>query len=178
MLVDIARLILDIAAALLGSLLVLRAYMGWLGMPGRNPLAQFTFALTQWIVGPLSRLLPRRGRMDWASLAAALIVAAVFVSLLLLLLGLPLSPLLVLAGAALQVLRWALYMAMWLTILYAILSWVNPQAPIAPALAMLVHPFLAPIQRVLPAVGGVDLSPIVLIVLINVALMVLGRLGI
>jgi YggT family protein len=167
MLVDIARLILDIAAALLGSLLVLRAYMGWLGMPGRNPLAQFTFALTQWIVGPLSRLL-----------AAALIVAAVFVSLLLLLLGLPLSPLLVLAGAALQVLRWALYMAMWLTILYAILSWVNPQAPIAPALAMLVRPFLAPIQRVLPSVGGVDLSPIVLIVLINVALMVLGRLGI
>ena len=45
---------------LLGSLLVLRAYMGWLGMPGRNPLAQFTLALTQWIVGPISRLLPRR----------------------------------------------------------------------------------------------------------------------
>jgi YggT family protein len=178
MLVDIARLILDIAAALLGSLLVLRAYMGWLGMPGRNPLAQFTLALTQWIVGPISRLLPRRGRIDWASLVAALIVAAVFVSLLLLLLGLPLSPLLVLAGAGLQVLRWALYMAMWLTILYAILSWVNPQAPIAPALAMLVRPFLAPIQRVLPLVGGVDLSPIVLIVLINVALMVLGRLGV
>jgi YggT family protein len=43
---------------------------------------------------------------------------------------------------------------------------------------MLVRPFLAPIQRVLPSVGGVDLSPIVLIVLINVALMVLGRLGI
>jgi YggT family protein len=177
MLVDIARLILDIGAALLGSLLVLRAYMGWLGMPGRNPLAQFTLALTQWIVGPISRLLPRRGRIDWASLVAALIVAAVFVSLLMLLLGLPLSPLLVLAGALLQVLRWALYMAMWLTILYAILSWVNPHAPIAPALAMLVRPFLAPIQRVLPMVGGVDLSPVVLIVLINVALMVLGRVG-
>lgn len=177
MLADIARLILDIAAAFLGSLLVLRAYMAWLGMPGRNPLAQFTFALTQWIVGPLSRLLPRRSRIDWASLVAALIVAAVFVSLLSLLLGMPLSALPVLAGAGLQVLRWALYMAMWLTILYAILSWVNPQAPIAPALAMLVRPFLAPIQRVMPSVAGVDLSPIVLIVLINVALMVLGRLG-
>jgi YggT family protein len=178
MLVDIARLILDIAAALLGSLLVLRAYMGWLGMPGRNPLAQFTFALTQWIVGPLSRLLPRRGRMDWASLAAAALLATLVALLLQLLRGRSADMAGLSLTAAMLMLSWSLNLAMWLTILYAILSWVNPQAPIAPALAMLVRPFLVPIQRVLPSVGGVDLSPIVLIVLINVALMVLSRLGI
>ena len=177
MLADITRLILDIAATLLGSLLLLRAYMFWIGMPARNPLAQFAFALTDWLVQPIARLVPRRGRVEWPALLAAVQVAAVFLAALLLLLGMPVGLLQVLVSAVVQLLRWALYMMMWLTILHAILSWVNPHAPIAPAMAALVRPFLSPIQRLLPAVGGIDLSPIVLIVLINVGLMVLARLG-
>ncbi|MEF9943484.1 MAG: YggT family protein [Burkholderiaceae bacterium] len=177
MLADIARLVLDIAATLLGSLLLLRAYMFWLGMPARNPLAQFAFALTDWLVRPLTRLIPRRGRIEWPALAGAALVAAVFLAALLLLVGMPFDPLAVLASAFLQLLRWALYLMMWLTILHALLSWVNPHAPIAPAMASLVRPFLAPIQRLIPPVGGIDLSPIVLIVVINVALMVIARLG-
>jgi YggT family protein len=76
-----------------------------------------------------------------------------------------------------QALRWGLYLVMWLTIIHAILTWVNPYAPIAPAMAMLVRPFLAPFQRILPLAGGVDLSPILLIVVVNVLLLVFARAG-
>jgi YggT family protein len=57
-----------------------------------------------------------------------------------------------------------------------VLSWVNPYAPVAPAIAMLVRPFLAPFQRVIPPIGGIDLSPLVLIVVVNILLLVLGRI--
>lgn len=176
MLAEIARLILDIVATLLGSVLLLRAYMFWLGMPARNPLAQFAFALTDWMVVPLARLVPRRGRIEWPALLGAAIVAIVFLASLLLLVSAPVDVLALLVAAVLQLVRWALYLVMWLTILHAVLSWVNPHAPVAPAMAALVRPFLAPIRRIVPAVGGIDLSPIVLIVLINVILMVIARL--
>ena len=50
-------------------------------------------------------------------------------------------------------------------------------APAAPGIAMLVRPFLAPFQRILPSVGGIDLSPLALLVVVNVLLLVLGRIG-
>jgi YggT family protein len=61
--------------------------------------------------------------------------------------------------------------------MHVVLSWVNPHAPVAPAVAILVRPFLAPFQRALPMVGGLDLSPIVVILVVNVMLIVLGRSG-
>jgi YggT family protein len=76
-----------------------------------------------------------------------------------------------------QVLRWSLYLVMWLTIIHVLLSWINPYAPAAPGIAMLVRPFLAPFQRVIPSVGGIDLSPLALLVVVNVLLLVLGRIG-
>ncbi len=180
LLVDIADFLLQTAAVILGVTLLVRAYMNYLGMPGRNPLAQFAIALTDWIVRPLRRLLPAAGRFDSATVVAALLVALVYVALRFLLVGVgvnswPWSGLLLMA--LLQVLRWALYLVLWLTLLHVVLSWINPHAPIAPAVAMLVRPFLAPFQRALPTVAGFDLSPIVVILIVNVMLIVLGRGG-
>jgi YggT family protein len=57
---------------------------------------------------------------------------------------------------------------------YAILSWVQPQSPVMATLDRLVSPLLRPIRRVIPLVGGVDLSVLVLIILLQVGLMLLG----
>jgi YggT family protein len=179
LLVDIARLLLETAGALLGVALLLRAYMNWVGMPSRNPLAQFAIALTDWLVRPLRRMLPAAGRWDTASLAAAYLVAVLLIALTFLLIGAAPSswpvPALLLA-ALVQVLRWALYMVFFLTLMHVVLSWVNPYAPVAPAVAMLVRPFLAPFQRIVPTIGGIDLSPLLLIVLVNILLLILSRL--
>ena len=72
--------------------------------------------------------------------------------------------------AAYWLIKWSLYLLMGLVILHAVLSWVNPHAPVAPALDQLTRPFLAPLRRVIPLVGGVDLTPLVVIVAAQVAL--------
>jgi YggT family protein len=65
----------------------------------------------------------------------------------------------------------------WLTLIQAILSWVNPLAPVMPVLRTLTDPMLEPIRRIMPNLGGVDLSPLVLLILAQVALMVLNRIS-
>lgn len=178
LLVDIAGLLIESAAALLGVTLLLRAYMNWVGMPARNPLSQFVFALTDWMVRPLRRFVPSAGRWDVASLVAAYLVSALSLLLLSALIGAverSLGSGAIFVFALGQLLRWSLYLVMWMTIIHVVLTWVNPYAPVAPALAMLVRPFLAPFQRILPPIGGIDLSPLFLIVLVNVLLLVLGR---
>jgi YggT family protein len=180
LLVDIARLLIETAAALLGITLLLRAYMNFVGMPGRNPFAQFVLALTDWLVRPLRRVVPSFGRVDLASLLAAYLVALLTFVLTLLVIGAAASAwpwAQVFIAAFVQLLRWALYMVFFLVLLHVILSWVNPCAPVAPGIAMMVRPFLAPFQRIIPLIGGVDLSPIALLVLLQVLLLVVNRSG-
>lgn len=142
----------------------------------------FLMALTNWIVMPLRKLLPtrwQRSRWDWASLVAAGLLAFTQ-ALLLWVLGagvvgwmgvdawLPLwVAVRLLVGTALQ----GLFV---LLLLYAVLSWVQPHSPVYAWLSRLVAPLLAPIRRHVPLVGGVDLSPLVLVLAVQVALMLVG----
>jgi YggT family protein len=80
-----------------------------------------------------------------------------------------------LIAAFLRLFRWLLVMLMVMTILQAILSWVNPYAPIAPALEQLTRPFLDPIRRILPLFGGVDLSPLVLLLVVQFLMSLVDR---
>jgi YggT family protein len=177
--VEIARLLLETIGALLGVTLLLRAYMNWVGMPSRNPLQQFAIALTDWVVRPLRRVIPPVGRWDTASLVAAYVIAVLMMLLTFVLVGAgpaswPFGT--VLYGALLLVLRWCLYTVLFLTVVHVVLSWVNPYAPVAPAVATLVRPFLAPFQRIIPTIGNIDFSPLVLLLVVNILLLILNRL--
>ena len=176
LLIDIARFLLDVLGSLLVGLLILRVWIHAIGMPGRNPVVQFVIALTGWLVGPLHRVLPARGRIDWASLAAAFLVTLLVVFVIRQIVGAEVAFEFVLLGALRQLIVWALNVVVWITIIYAIVSWVNPHAPFAPALGMLLRPLLAPIQRILPPVGGFDLSPLVLLLAVYVLQMVVARI--
>ncbi|MFY9136025.1 YggT family protein, partial [Zwartia sp.] len=79
------------------------------------------------------------------------------------------------AGFA-TVARWALNLIVWLTLIQAVLSWVNPMATIMPVLRTMTGPLLEPIRRILPNLGGFDLSPIVLLILAQIAIMVVNRI--
>ncbi len=63
-----------------------------------------------------------------------------------------------------------------LMIVYAVLSWVQTRSPVSDVIARLCEPVLRPVRRIIPLVGGIDLSPLVLLVLLQVAMMVLGNL--
>lgn len=176
MLIDIARFLLDVLGSLLVGLLILRVWIFAIGMPGRNPVVQFVVALTNWLVRPLHRVFAPRGRIDWVSIVAAFLVTLLVVVLIQLLLGTEFSFDVVLLAALRQLILWGLNVIIWVTIIYAIVSWVNPHAPFAPALGMLLRPLLRPIQRVLPPVGGFDLSPLVLLLAVYVLQMIVARI--
>lgn len=174
---DIARLLLDILGSLLVGLLLLRAWMTAIRMPPRNPLAHFARSLTDWLVGPLARLMPSGGRIEWSALVAALLVAALVLAAKVAVRGAPIQWDWVLIAAFAQLIYWALSLVIWVTLIHVLVSWINPHAPVAPALGMLLRPLLGPIQRILPALGGIDLSPMVLLILVYIGQMVIGRSG-
>ena len=81
----------------------------------------------------------------------------------------------VLLGALYRFLNWILYGFMALLIIDAIFSWVNPNAPLAPFVHALNTPILRPIRRVVPPIGGIDLSVLVALVLIQIIQFILRQ---
>ncbi|MBT2790938.1 MULTISPECIES: YggT family protein [Paraburkholderia] len=174
---DIARFLLNTVFTLFGAALLLRAWLQVVRMPPYNPVTNAVLQATNWIVLPLRRILPSTRNVDWASLVAALIAAIVYVVLMVVLTGadpLTLVPTLLIV-AVLTLIKWALNLIIWMTILMALLSWLNPRSPAMPILYQLTAPFLNPLRRVVPHLGGIDLSPILLFVIVQVLLMVVTR---
>mgnify|MGYP001306906970 FL=1 len=136
---------------------------------------QFVIAVTDWIVKPLRKVLPTSRANDWASMVAALVVALVLAVVWSMLFSHGRAPVFggVLLLALFWVLKWSIYLVIGLVLIQALMSWVNPHAPLAPVVDQLTRPFLAPLRRFVPLVGGVDLSPLVLIVLAQVLLTLL-----
>lgn len=180
MLYQIFSLLLEIVAGLLAGACLLRLYMQSLRIPmsarSGNPLGRFVFALTDWIVVPLRRVLPSIGPLDTASLVAAYLLQLTEFGLLWLLAGGAggLFAVPILAGFGL--LRMAIAGMTGAVIVYAVLSWVPTRSVIADVMERLVSPLLAPIRRIVPLVGGVDLSSLVLLILLQIAAIVLGNL--
>jgi len=178
LLLGIVHLLLNTAAALLGGALLLRVYLSWLRIAGHNPLYQFSWALTEWLVRPFRTLLPGRARVDWPCVVAALVTALAFV-LLMRLIGIGNAPdwALVVPQALGLIVHWSLYMLTVLVFIYVLLSLVNPHAPLAPTFDLLTRPLLAPFRRALPRVGGFDLSPIAFLLVVQILLLILDWAG-
>jgi YggT family protein len=174
---QIPSFLLDVIVGLLGGACLLRLYMQFHRVPFGNPLGRFIFAITDWIVLPLRRVIPPVRRWDIASAVAAwLLVLAKFVLLSLLVGGalrwaaLPLASLIGLLQLAVSGLTALL-------IVYAILSWVpGANSMLLDLIERLASPIVRPLRRVIPPIGGVDLSPLVAIVLLQVVAIVLGNL--
>ena len=177
MLLQIFSLILHFAVGLVAGTCLLRVYMHVLrinlSVSGGNPLAPFVFAITNWIVLPVRRMVPAIGRLDTASLVAAYAVLLAKHALLWLVAGATASSLSLLTHAGFELLGVVLSSLMWLVLGYALMSWFNTASDLRYFLAQLVEPLLRPLRRVLPQMGGVDLSPIALLLLIQIAEIVL-----
>ena len=177
MLYQIASFLLDVVGGLLTGACLLRLYMQWQRVPFSNPVGGLVFALTDWLIMPLRRVIPPAGRWDVSSLVATMLVQLVQYALLTLLLG---------AGSAWAWLPWlalfgllrvAVSGLIGLLIVYAVLSWIQGgRSPLADVIARLCEPVLRPFRRVIPLMGGFDLSPLVALVVLQVAMIVLGHL--
>lgn len=180
MLYQIISLLLEVVTGVVAGACLLRLYMQYRRIPmaarSGNPLGRFVFALTDWLVLPLRRMVPSAGRWDMASLAAAFLLELIQFSLLWLLAGPAGGYLTVPILAAFGVVRLAISGLTGLIIVYAILSWVQTRSVLSDLIERLCAPPLRPIRRFVPLVGGVDLSPLVLLLLLQVAAIVVGHL--
>jgi len=180
MLGGLMAMIIDAVASFFTMLLLTRALMRWLRISFINPLGQFILATTDWIVRPIQKVLPSRSGLDLSCWVPAWLIQ-VLAGLITLVFASGLSNPLALATAAaviggLELLRKLLQLVMLVVIVSAVLSWVNPHAPVAPFFRALSRPFLAPLERRIPPVGGVDLSPLVVLLIVQVLLYLLAYL--
>ena len=177
---QIVSLLLEVAAGLVTGTCLLRLYMQHQRIPmsvrSGNPMGRFIFALTDWLVLPLRRVVPSVGNWDMARLVGACLLQLALHTVLWLLRGASESFAFIGVYAAFGLLRMSLSGLTGLVIVYAVLSWVQTQSFMSDMLERLVNPVLAPIRRLVPLVGGVDLSPLVLMLILQIAQIVLGDL--
>ena len=161
----ILQMIVDAVAGVLGGVLLLRFWMQVIRVRPPASVGQFTFTLSDWLVRPLRRVVPGMGGYDWASLIGAFLVVLAASSLMLLYGA---SGQAVVLYALLRLVNWIVYGFMGLLIIEVIFSWVNPYAPLAPFVRSLNDPLLRPIRRVMPAIGGIDFSVLIALVLLQI----------
>lgn len=182
MLTSLLLLLLEAVGGFFVILLLIRFHMQWLRVPFHNQLGRFVVALTDWLVRPARRIVPGLFGLDLPTLAGALLLHGTTLALAFWLkrfsFGSDLTTaVFVLIGiTALELLRFSVYLLIAVVLIAVILSWVNPHAPLAPLFNRLARPFLRPFQRLIPPVAQVDLSPLVLFLLLQVALVLLAWL--
>jgi YggT family protein len=180
MLTNILLLLVNAAGSFLTLMLLARFYMQWQRISFRNQLGQFVVTTTDWLVRPLRRFVPGVFGLDMASLLPAWVVQVLMVAIELSLHGAVFSGnvgavLVGLWGVGLiELMRMIVYLVIAVVLGSAVLSWFGPQAPLAPLLHALAAPFLRPFRRIVPSIANVDLSPLVLLLVLQIVLMVLG----
>ena len=177
---DILSIVLRALYWVLVPAALLRFQMQAVRAPFRNPVGQFICAVTDWAVKPLRRVVPGSGGHDWASLVAGFLFEMLH--------GFAFDTLSmrfsIVRGAVVPWLTASVFgfaatilmVAIGCIVVYAIISWVQADSPVGDILGALVSPWLRPIRRRMPMLGGFDLSPMVLLVLLQIGSVILGHL--
>lgn len=158
---------------LLTLLFLLRFFLQLFKAPFNNPLSYMVVSLTDFAVKPARRIIPSWGKIDLSTLFLALVTQLLLQFCLLWLRDLPIDLMgnaiwtSLIGTSLLGVFRTILDVFFYAILLQVILSWVNPHSPISSVLNSLTKPILAPIQRFLPMAGGMDFSPVVALILIQ-----------
>ena len=145
-----------------------------------NPISQFLVKATTPILKPFRSVIPGIGGVDAAAIVVVLLLQMLATTLLAVVGGYAIpNPFSMLAWSAIGSLNMVCSIYFFAIIVSIILSWVAPSTynPIALLLRQLTEPVMSPLRRIIPAMGGLDLSPIFVFLLINVIQIVLGSLA-
>ena len=141
----------------------------------RNPISQAIVRLTNPLILPLRRVLPPAGKLDTASIVAVLLIAFAEVGILYALRAGGPPALTWLRLAALGVITKSLWVYFYAILLYALISLISPgqYSPVSALLDSLCEPVLRPFRRLIPAVAGLDLSPLWALIALQALLILL-----
>ncbi|MDV3237949.1 MAG: YggT family protein [Gammaproteobacteria bacterium] len=150
--------------------LMLRFLLAWVRADFYNPVSQFLVRITNPVLVPVRRVIPPVGGIDMASIVVMLLVQMIGIALILLLRGggIPLQTLIFASLAELIDLAFKVFI--YGIVIQAILSWINPGTynPAVSLLHALTEPVLRPVRRILPPISGLDLSPLLAILVLEV----------
>ncbi len=156
-------------------LLLLRFWLPWFGADFRNPISQGVMRLTSPLIVPIRRFIPAVGRLDTATVLVAVIIEYLLLLLLLSLRGGSSNVVSLAITAVFELAILSLNLMFFVILIRIILSWVAPgnYNPITALLNTLAEPILRPFRRLIPAIGGLDISPIFAIVLLQAGVIIL-----
>ena len=179
MLIQIANLLLQVLVSIVAGACLLRCYLQWiafnLGTGQNKTIGAYILPLSNWIVIPLRRLIPSMGRFDVASFVAAYLLILAKVAILLLLSGVFLPGLSWPILAFIDLLDLILSGLVGLVFASVILSWVSAGSQIQYLVSLLVDPLLTPIRRKMPNFGALDLSPLALLLILQILQIVVSN---
>lgn len=168
--------LIDTIFTLYIAVLLLRVMLEAVGADYYNPVSQVLIRLTEPLVGPLGRLIPRLGRFNTAAVVLLIVLQTIAVVVVAAISGFAVDPLQALVIAMFRLVRLLLMTYLVLIIVEVILSWVGGamRHPIVPLIYQLTRPILEPIRRVVPSLGGLDLSPLIAIIGIQFLMILIG----
>lgn len=173
---DALYFLIDTVFSLIFLVFLLRLLLQWSRADFRNPLSQAIVRMTNWLVMPLRRLLPPVRKIDSASVAAVVLIALAQVAVLSLVRGFGIPDTIDwLRLASLAIVRTILWVYFWAIFINALLSLLAPgsYSPAQALLASICEPVLRPIRRRLPSTAGLDFSPLVAGIGIQMLLIIL-----
>ncbi len=181
MLADILITILLIASSFYLTIVLLRFLLQLARADFYNPITQFAVKVTNPLLRPLRRIIPGWGGIDGASLVLAIIIQAITFFLILIALngGVPsFNPLTLLTWSVLNVLDLIVTIYFWSVIAVVVVSWIAPGSnhPAIQLVAQITEPVMRPVRNIMPSMGGLDLSPIIVFLILNVLQVVIGNL--
>ncbi|PXX88948.1 YggT family protein [Marinobacter vulgaris] len=183
MLADILITILLIASTFYLTIVLLRFLLQLARADFYNPITQFAVKATNPLLRPLRRFIPGWGGIDGAALVLAVIIQAITFFLILVALngGIPaINPLTLLSWSILNVLDLIVKIYFWSVIAVVVVSWIAPQSnhPAIQLVAQITEPVMRPVRSVMPSLGGLDLSPIIVFLILNVISVVIDHMKI
>ena len=176
--VQIATFLVDALFSMYIGAVIIRLLLGFTRADFHNPLSQFLVKVTNPLIVPMRRFIPAIGKVDSSSIVLA--YALTFIKTLLLLLlatgamHLP-SALIYALGELIKTIIWVYIFAL---ILQAIMSWIGSSHgnPVAPLVNSITAPIIKPVRKSIPPIGMMDLSPLVVILLLNVLLIIVNNI--
>lgn len=129
-----------------------------------NPFSQFTVKATQPIIGPLRRIIPSIGALDTATLVFAILLsfAKVLIYIAMTAGGIPEAIFSAMLFSILNLINQIMWLVFWIVVIRALLSWFSQGSnPIELVMHQLTDPLLRPLRKVIPPIGGLDLSVLV-----------------
>jgi len=174
---NVGYFLVDTIFTLYIAIIMVRVLLGVSRADFYNQFSQFIVSATNPVLIPLRRIIPSFGRIDSAAILLMLFLKIIQITLLLLLQGGTAGLFLIAAIAIQKLLELLIYIYIFSIIIQAVMSWINPGAlgahnPLGSVLHSLNRPLIDPISRMLPRSGVIDFSPLVVLLLLQVALIV------